>query len=91
VAAFTINTDIVPDRLPAFNGSRWGGRALQLIEPANSLLPAGTTHLFRWLQAATKRWPFRRTEDEAQVVVTKLDAPYARRFSVWHPRNWAGY
>ena len=70
---------------------RRSGRTFQGIQPMNRLFPAGTAHFCRRLQPAAKCRPFRLAEDEAQVVVRKLDAPDACRLPVRHPWNRAGY
>lgn len=76
-----------PPRRPSNDSGRCR-RALQYIQPAYSLFPAGPAHLFRWLQSATKCRPLRLAKDAAEVVIRQLDTPDTRRLPIWHPRYW---
>lgn len=84
---------IVHPGTPMRQCCRWlpgEGRALQLVEPSNGLVAAGSAHLLGRLQSRTECRTFRLSENETPVVSPKLNASHPRRFSVRHSRNGAG-
>lgn len=62
------------------------GHSLQVCKPPNSLLTARAAHILGRLQTTAKSRPFRLSENEASIILPKLDTFRPSWFPAWHPR-----
>ena len=71
-------------------GSQWRSRALQFIQPEDSLFSAGATHFLRGLQANAEGGAVGVAENLAAFIFPQLYAAHTSGFAVGHTGDRAG-